>query len=323
MAIKPEILTTFGRSREELSFVREMGVEYLNLIVPLEKLNRTDLGAEVSRIGEYGLSISDLSCLALQKCPEIILNLPGREEKAEQFREMIALAGELKIPLVSVAWQPNGIFRTGKRAGEHTRGGVGTYADLDEILSRPLSNGRVYSREEIWDSFAWFLEQVLPVCDETGVRMALHPSDPPVESLGGTACLIQSAADYRHALELAGDSRGLSVKMCVGCWLEKPSFGDLLEDIRYFVSRGELTEVHFRNVSAPLPKFEEVLNEDGYGDMIAVMRTLVFSGFDGFISVDHAYEGYPSMGGRLGAYAYPTGYMKGLLHMAERECGQR
>lgn len=283
MSIKIELPARFGHTSEELAFIREMGVEYLNLNVMPDKATLADMREEVKR-----------------------------------------LAGDIGAPLVSVAWQPNGIFRTGRDVGQHTRGGTAFYADLDEINSRPISNDRVYSRQGVWDNFEWFLERILPVCEESGVRLALHPNDPPLPSFGGVASLICSIPDYRRALALAGGSRALGVKLCVGCWLENPAFGDLLSDIRDFQAGGDLVEVHFRNASSPLPRFEETLCEDGYANMYEIMKTLAACGFESFCSIDHGFAGYPSMGGQLGSMAYPIGYIKGLLHAAERKlraCG--
>ena len=242
-------------------------------------------------------------------------------EAIGRFRQLAALAGEAGIPLVSVAWQPNGIFHSGRRPGRFTRGGSAFYADLEEILSRPIANDRVFGEQEIWENFAYFLRQMAPACEAGGVRLALHPNDPPVPSLGGVASLISSFADYRRVLALPGGS-ALAVKLCIGCVLENPAFGDLMEGIRALCESGQLAEVHLRNVSSPLPYFEETLCEDGCGDTWEILCQLVRCGFDGYLSIDHAFSGYPETGGALGSMAYPTGYLKGMLHAAERACAK-
>lgn len=317
MAMKPEIPARYGHGEEQLCFIQEMGVRYLNLNVMPPNANYEDMSREMERLAKHDLTISDFACPPLQKSTDIILGTELRDRKIDEFAEFIRLSQRIGAPLVSVAWQPNGILRTARAVGKHTRGGTAFLADMDEILSRPILNDRVYEREEIWENFRYFLERILPVAEECGVALALHPNDPPVASLGGAASLIYSTEDYRRAFQLAGHSPALVMKMCVGCWLESPDFGDLLSDIREFSAAGRLAEVHFRNVSAPMPVFEEVLCEDGYGDMVAVMETLVNSVFDGFISVDHGFSGYPSTGGELGGLAYATGYMKGLIHAVQ------
>jgi len=322
MSIKIELPARYGHTEEELAFIREMGVEYLNLNVMPDHANYDDMMAEVERLAKHNLKISDLACPPLQKNPDIILGRAGRDEQIEQFREFVRLAGKIGAPIVSVAWQPNGIFRTARGVGRCTRGGVAFLADQAEIEARPISNDRAYGDEEIWENFRYFLDRTVPVCEESGVRMALHPNDPPLACLGGVASLIYTTEGYKKALALANNSPALAVKMCVGCWLENPAFGDLLEDIRAFCAAGQLAEVHFRNVSATLPVFEETLLEDGYADMYPILKQFVACGFDGYMSIDHAFKGYKSMGSELGSMAYPTGYLKGLLHVAERECGR-
>ena len=61
--------------------------------------------------------------------------------------------------------------------------------------------------------------------------------------------------------------------MCIGCWLEGgENFGNVLEDIKYFVENKKVLCVHFRNVSSPMPQFEETLLEDGYMNMYEIMK---------------------------------------------------
>jgi mannonate dehydratase len=193
---------------------------------------------------------------------------------------------------------------------------------MAEIAARPNDYDRVFTEEEVWDNFAYFLAGVSPVMKECGVRMALHPNDPPVPSLCGVGSLIWNMDGYRRAIALDRDGV-VGVKMCIGCWLEGGDrFGDVLSDIRELQAGNRIVCVHFRNVSSTLPDFEETLCEDGYADMYAIMKELVRSGYEGTISIDHAFAGYPEMGGMVGSFAYPTGYMKGLLHAAEAELGK-
>ena len=73
---------------------------------------------------------------------------------------------------------------------------------------------------------------------------------------------------------------------------------------------------HFRNVSSPLPYFEETLLEDGYMDMYKIMDVLVKNGYDGTIYVDHVLRYDEQTGGEKTSFAYATGYMKGLMAAA-------
>ncbi len=322
MSIKVQMAVGPAMTDEQLAFIREMGVKWLFLNVPVSQCDYDSLMRIQERYSRFGLRVSDVACPALQKNPAIDLNLPGRDEQIDLYIRHIQNAAKAGIPIVSVAWQPNGILRTGRAPGRYTRGGTSFYADMAEINARGLSNGRVFSEQEIWDNFEYFLKRVIPVCEENSIRMALHPNDPPVACMAGVPSLIYNTECYRRAFALAKDSPALAMKLCVGCWLEAGSaFGDLMPDIREFCEKDKIVCVHFRNVSGQMPYFEETLAEDGYADMHAIMKQFVSCGYQGLMSIDHAFAGYPSMGGELGSAAYPTGYLKGLLHAVQRELG--
>lgn len=318
--MKVQIPVGTTNTDEELAFIREMGVETVNLNVSLAESGYEALMRAKERLAKFHLEVGDVTCAVLQKNPAIDLGWKERDKEIDRFIASIEAAGKAEIPIVSVAWQPNGILRSGWKVGEHTRGGVAMYADMAEISARPNANDRAYTAEEIWANFSYFLERTIPVCEQCHVRMALHPNDPPVPMLAGVPSLIACTGDYRRAFALAHESPALGMKLCVGCWLEGgAAFGNLMEDIKEFAGKGQILCVHFRNVSAPMPYFEEVLAEDGYADLYPVMKQLVACGYDGLISVDHAFRGYPSMGGVTGSFAYPTGYLKGLWHAARSE----
>jgi len=127
------------------------------------------------------------------------------------------------------------------------------------------------------------------VAEEAGVRIGIHPDDPPQPEIAGVPrCIFSSFEGYRKALEIA-DSPNIGMCLCVGCWLEGgPLTGkDPVETIRYFGGRKKLFKVHFRNVSAPLPHFNETLLDDGYYNMYKVMKALVEVNFEGIVIPDH------------------------------------
>ena len=330
MSMKVTVPVRIGNTDEELGFIRAMGVEHVELNIGPDQIDSALLRAELDRLAAYGLTAVILSCSALQKNDVIDLNLKEKDGKAvsrdreiERFNRFVRVSADAGIHTVSVAWQPSGIKRTCHKAGEHTRGGVSAFVDMEEIGSRPNDYGREYTEEEVWDNFRYFLEHVSETCRESGVRLALHPNDPPVPSLCGVASLIYNTEGYRRAFAMDRDNV-VGVKLCIGCWLEGGDrLGDLMRDSRDFMEDDRIVSVHFRNVSSTLPVFEETLSEDGYGDMYAIMKQLAACGYEGPISIDHAFKGSPAMGGMLGAFAYPTGHMKGLLHAAEAELGKR
>jgi len=344
MAITMQVPVIFTTDKcttpQELQLIREMGIDNVDLNFGLEFCNETDLTRILTHLKHYGLTAGNLSCMPLQKNKSIILGCEDRDEQIDLFNNLVRLAAKVNVPLVSVAWQPNGILRSGRVVCDCSYGAVTGYADMAEIDGRDNANDRAYDADEIWDNFKYFLDKVMPVCKENNVRLALHPNDPPVPILAGVASLIYNVECYRKAFAL-DDTGLLTMKMCVGCWLEGgDAFGDLMSDIEEFVSRKRVSVVHFRNVSGTMPVFYETLAEDGYANMYDIMKQFVKCGYDGVMSVDHVFS--PARGNENETlqyvvvalnqdendnptmrYAYPTGYAKGLLHAAERELGKR
>jgi mannonate dehydratase len=175
----------------------------------------------------------------------------------------------------------------------------------------PLSHGRVFSREEIWENFTYFIKRVVPVAEESGVRIGIHPDDPPQPMLAGVPRIFSSFDGYRRALEIA-DSANVGVCLCVGTWLEGGArMGkDPVEAIKYFGAQKKLFKIHFRNVTSPLPHFTETLMDDGYYDMYRVMETLVDIDFDGLVIPDHVPELGSPVGGTQGGGREPAGQFR-------------
>ncbi len=324
MSMRPQIPVSTSESDAGLSFIRQMGIEYVSLMLNPEEVTCDTIGRTQERLARFGLTVSDALCPQLQKNRPIHLGLPGRDEQIDRFNHMLRVFGSAGIPFTSIAWQPYGILRTGWQVGTNTRGGISMYCDQAEILARPAAEDHSYTDAEIWENFRFFLERVLPVAEETGVRLALHPNDPPLACMAGIPSLIWNSDCYRRAFQLAGGSRALGIKLCTGCWLEAgEAFGNLMEDIREFCADDRILCVHFRNVDRPLPVFQEVLCEDGYGDMYAIMKQLVACDCNAVISIDHGFRPMEGFGGMTGTFAYPTGFLKGLMWAAEKELGKR
>ena len=188
----------------------------------------------------------------------------------------------------------------------------------NQVFEGKLTHGRRYSQEEIWDNYTYFIKQVAPVAEELGIRIGIHPDDPPVPELGGVPrCIFGNFEGYQRALEIAA-SPNIGVCLCCGTWLEGGNgIGkNLLDAIRAFAQMGKLWKIHFRNVSAPIPYFVESFVDDGYMDMWEVMKTLREVDFRGALIADHV----PAMvGGRMTGWAYSIGYIKALLSRADAE----
>lgn len=321
--IKVQANCSSKMTESQMQSVRSMGIEYLAVNFLQEDADYDGIMKFQERAAAYGLNIADAGCPALQKCPEIHLGKPERDIWIDKYNAFTRALGKAGVPVNYIAWQPNGIYRTAIDIGKYNRGAKSFICDMDEILARPIANDREYSEAEIWANFTYFIERALPVCEEAGVKLALHPNDPPVPSLGGVHSLIWNSECYKKAFDLVGNSPYLTMKMCIGCWLESENFGDLMEDIKTFCERDQISIVHFRNVSSTMPYFEETLLEDGYADMYTIMKQLVRCGYDGQINIDHAFFTLEGNAMSETSDAYFMGYMKALLHCAQKELQQK
>jgi mannonate dehydratase len=273
----------------------------------------------IRRFAVQGLKIYRLANDSCHNMQQVTLNLPGRDAKIEEYLAYIRLLGKAGIHYATYAHMGNGIWSSER---EQTRGGATARAlRLDTAVGRwagqtwrpPLSHGRRYTEEELWDNYTFFIRKVVPVAEEAGVYIGIHPDDPPVYDLGGIPrCIFGNFAGYTRALEVAA-SPNIGVCLCVGSWIEggEGTGKHVLDAIRHFASQKKLFKIHFRNVSAPLPEgFVETFPDDGYVDMSQVMRTLHESGYTGAVISDHL----PNMvGGRRSAEAFALGYMRGLI----------
>jgi mannonate dehydratase len=304
---------------DDLTFARQVGVDYVSVGT---NGGTYELFATVkARVEAAGLMLANIGNTEVHNMPAVTLNLPGRDEKIAQYKEYLRALGRLGVDYTTYAHMGNGIWSS---ARETTRGDApARHVDLStargywvgDEFAPPLTHGRRYSEDELWDNYTYFIRQVAPVAEEAGVRIGMHPDDPPAVELGGVPrCVLGTYEGYERALEIA-DSPNVGVCLCMGTWLEG---GDRMgksvaEAARAFAGLGKLWKIHFRNVSAPLPVFTETFVDDGYADMRALMRTLVDLEFDGILIADHV----PQMVGdwRTG-WAYSLGYIKALRDMA-------
>lgn len=311
---------------EELRFLSQLGLEYCYTWLEDEQLNYDFIAGLRERAARYGLTLHNAGNLTLGKSAAIHLGLPERDRHIERFGDFLHTLSRAGVHTTTITWEPNGTLSTSPSDGVTTafhgvaRGGApARMVDMAVMDKWGPSHGRVYRKEETWENFTYFAKRVVPVAEEAKVRISLHPNDPPVPMVGGIATLIENRDDYRRAFAIA-DSDFFGMEFCCGCWLEGgKGFGDILDGIAEFVAAGKVFIVHFRNVTGPLPCFTETFIDEGYQDMQAIMTAFVRAGYNGTLVMDHSPE---LIGGRYAQTAYATGYLKALLHAAEREAAR-
>jgi mannonate dehydratase len=309
-------------SDDQLLFLKQIGAEYVSVQAAPGMRTAEGFLAIKKRYADAGIAVWNIGNSSVHNMPEVTLNLPGRDRKIEDYKQYIRNLGQAGIYYTTYAHMGNGIWSSGRAM---VRGASAREFDMaspdrrgvwdGKTWAEPLSHGREFTKEEIWENFTYFIKQVAPVAEENCVRIGIHPDDPPAPVLAGVPrCIFGNFEGYRRALEIAG-SPNVGICLCCGTWLEggKALTGkDPEEMIRYF-GAGKIWKIHFRNVSAPLPHFVETFMDDGYYDMYKIMKALADVRFDGIVILDHS----PGMvGGNYAQTAYGFAYMRALLKRA-------
>ena len=173
----------------------------------------------------------------------------------------------------------------------------------------------LYTEEQMWANYEYFIKAVLPAAEEAGVRLALHPDDPPVPMLGGVARLFYKPDNFKRAWRLNPESKAWGLDLCLGCCSEMGGKTAVKDMIEFFGPKGRIFYVHFRDVQGVVPSFTECFLGEGNYDPAEVIVLLKRNGFTGFLLDDHS----PHMEGDTDwchrGRAHAIGYMQGLMRM--------
>lgn len=188
-------------------------------------------------------------------------------------------------------------------------------AELQALLEQYQSMGE----EQLWKNLEVFLKAVIPVAEEAGVKMAIHPDDPPW-GMFGLPRIITNEEHLDRFLHLV-DSPANGLTFCTGS-LGADVHNDLPHMIRRFGNR--IHFAHLRNIKHTGDRqFEEVGHPSACGslDMYEIVRALVETGFDGYVRPDHG----RMIWGEKGRYGYGlydralgATYIVGLFEAIER-----
>ncbi|MDF2797280.1 MAG: D-mannonate dehydratase [Devosia sp.] len=329
---------------ERLRFAAQIGatgIQMNNPSLPGEtRWEEKDVRALVEKVGAAGLKFEAIENVPTHFYHKAMMGLEGRDEQIENYQATIRAVARAGVPILGYHFMPNSVWSTDRNAP--TRGGAvarrfdmatvdANAGDLHTLRSyMPTTLGHAFSmplksreeavitEEEMWANYEYFINAVLPVAEEEGIRLALHPDDPPVPMLGGVARLFYRQEGFKRAFDMAGASKAWALDLCLGCCSEMPGGKvNVSEMIEYFGPRGAIAYIHFRDVQGSVPDFTECFIGDGNFDPAEVMVLLAKSGFDGFLLDDHVPTMDDDSSWNHRGRAHAIGYMQGLLRMAE------
>ncbi|MFW5783302.1 MAG: mannonate dehydratase [Spirochaetota bacterium] len=249
----------------------------------------------------------------------IKLGLPGRDEEIENVVTLIRNLGKLEIPVWCYEWMPAFTWTRTSTTIPARGGALATGYDHRLMRAAPPTEYGEVDQDRLWDALEYFLKAVVPEAEAAGVKLAMHPDDPPVSPIRGLARIMRSVENYQRLLDLYPiESNGFA--LCQGNFTLMTD--DLPAVIRRFGSRRKIFFVHFRDVRGTAERFVETFHDEGKTDMLACMEAYRDVGFHGVCRPDHVptvvgddnrEAGY-SMYGRL----FAIGYLAGLREAVYR-----
>jgi mannonate dehydratase len=305
---------------EYLQFAAQYGATDVLFNTPiLPGANRWELVDLVKlrvAVEQYQLKLTALENVPPYFYDHIMLNGPRRDEQIENMIYTVRNIARAGIPIFGYNWMPSHVWRT---PPAHIRGGAVATAYDDAIARQlPLTHERVYSEEEIWANLEYWIKIITPIAEEEGIRLGIHPCDPPVEALGGIPQILRNFAAYKRLIEIyPSDSN--AIEFCQGTMAEMKDDVDIYDKIRYFGSRHKILYVHFRNVDGTVPRFREEFINTGYVDMFKAMEIYYDVGFDSFFIDDHVPQTFQDTAWGHRGRAFANGYIQALIEAVTKQ----
>jgi mannonate dehydratase len=282
-----------------------------------------DLARLRDRCTEHGLILEALENVPMKFMIDFLLGTAKADEALDNYCKTIVNMGRAGVPVLGYHFMPTFVWRTDLQAAG--RGGARVTAFASDKMSAgnqvdyPQADPRTrISREQMWVNYERFLRTVLPVAERSGVRLALHPDDPPVQATLDVSRIFFCIENLQRAHAMSGDSPVWGLDLCLGTVSAMQDPASVRRAIEYFGPLGRIFYVHFRNVIGRVPTFTESFLDEGNFDPLSTMTLLRDNGFDGFMLDDHVPQmvGDTSWGHRARAHA--IGYMQALLSSVTR-----
>jgi mannonate dehydratase len=302
------------------------------------------LNAVMERWRAAGITVGNLM---INLSAKILYGKAGnaRDEDIEKIRQSIVVSGRVGLPVVEYNFYAHRAMEGYFEEIDSARGDSGWTGFDYELVQTPgrqyqtrpeekgmkfkdlpaLPNEGAHNLDEMWNNISYFLKAVIPTAEKSGVRLALHPNDPPAPISRGSQQIMGTVAGWKKLIAIVNSpSNGITFD----CGVTREMGEDPIEVCRYFATRDRINHVHFRNVLVmkPYERYTEVWIDEGLNNMFAVMKELVKNKYTHQVYPEHPrrldYDaehgriaGYPG-GGAYAAIAYNVGYARAMLQAA-------
>ena len=278
-------------------------------------------------INDHGLELEAIENFDPAQWYDILLDGPEKEFQMANLKQLIRNVGQAGIPifgynfsLAGVAARIQGPFARGQALSVGMEGGDDTPIPNGMIWNmvynehKPAGTVPKIEHEELWDRLQYFLDEILPVAEEAGVRMAAHPDDPPLPYLRQTPRLVFQPDRYQRLIDMH-PSPANGLEFCLGSIAEMTE-GDVYEATDQYSRQGKIGYIHFRNVVGKVPTYKEVFVDEGDIDMFRILRILKKNNYEGVLIPDHTPQMTCNAPWHAGM-AYAMGYMKAAISLIE------
>jgi mannonate dehydratase len=314
-----------GPAPEGYKRLKQLGLDYVaggGPRIPWEEAQLRELmdGAKAA-----GLTVANLMIAGF---PNTLYGKPGRDEEIEKVIQSIRAAGKVGLPVIEYNFYAHRAMEGYFEETDTSRAGAGwTGFDYERMKDLPpLPQEGAHSLEEMWNNVTYFLKAVVPEAEKAGVRLALHPNDPPAPISRGSGQIMGTVEGWKRLIEIVkSPSNGITFD----CGVTREMGHDPVEVCRYFGTRDRINHCHFRNVRVikPYERYTEVFIDEGLNNMFNVMKELVRVKYPRLVYPEHPraldYDRerpnfraqYPG-GGGYAAFAYNVGYARAMLQAA-------
>ena len=324
--------------------IKQLGVDHVLSGGPGTPWTEQSLNTVMERWKAMDITVGNLM---INLSNDIIYGKPGnkRDEDIEKVKASVIAAGKVGLPVVEYNFYAHRAMEGYFEEIDSARGNSGwTGFDYELVQTAAqqyqtraeekgmkfkdlpaLPNEGAHNLDEMWNNITYFLRAVIPTAEKAGVRMALHPNDPPAPVSRGSQQIMGSLAGWKKLITIVNSpSNGITFD----CGVTREMGEDPIEVCRYFATRDRINHVHFRNVIVmkPYERYREVWIDEGMNNMFAVMKELVKNKYSHQIYPEHPrrldYDaehgrigGYPG-GGAYAAIAFNVGYARAMLQAA-------
>jgi mannonate dehydratase len=325
-----EIALQSGEDEEHLQFIRQLGLTHVVSGAnagPDGVLALDDLKRRKAYFAERGLVWDVIENLPPLCYDKVMFGREGRDEQIENVCQSIRNMGQAGIGVLQYQWMLLGGLRTeysptGRGGARYPRFDMELAermpaACLDWLGSGPEPHpyphipDREMDAEEVWANLVYFLERIVPVAEEAGVKVAAHPDDAPVPSFMGVARILIDWDGLQRAIDtVPSPNNGLG--FCMGT-IGTMADMDTVKAIRHFGGQQKIFFAHFRNPRGQVPFFDEVFPDEGDIDMVEAVRAFADVGYEGVIRIDHCPGIIGDNRHADRSFAFQVGYLKGLV----------